>query len=209
MKRFLLALIFMTFLGGSVFAEYAYPDIPQNAVTYYSQNEKKWSLTPLKYSIKFTKRYTTGQNRFSEYAIEGLGFDTNSTREFISNGDLIGYNQSTLKFHRIYFENGRMKKEQLNEKEIRTLFPGCEIIRVSQFKDNSIKIKRNPFKSKTYLLMNDTNTMFYGYSFKGLDNTKEAFNCIFTPERNGKIEFLPPEKSVTYTPYYIRLKYVL
>lgn len=210
MRRFLLVLFFGFFLVAPSLAENIYPDIPENATLYYSVYDKKWSATPSSNTIKLVKHYTLGANKFSEYVIGELRFDANSTKEFLFKGDLIGYNKNTLKFHRLYFENETLKEETLNEKELKELFPDYEIIRISQFKDNSIKLKRNPFNPKTYLIMNDTNTMFYNYRLKGVDNTFEEFNCVFTPKfNNGKIEFSTSNKSVTYTPYYIRFKYVL
>lgn len=209
MRRFLLVIaIFMLTVSRALCAP-IHSDIADNTTVYYNTLDRTWSSVPSVASIPLTKRYTAGANRFSEYVLDGLAHDANSTQEFFYKGDLIGYNKNTLKFHRLYFEDGGLKTEQLNEKEIQEIFPDVTIIKISQFKDNTIKLKRKLFESKTYLLLNDTNTMFYSYWFKGVDNSKEIFNCIFTPERNGKIDFLPAEKSATYTPYYIRLKYVL
>lgn len=209
MRRFLLVIAIFIMTVSGAYSAPIHSDIADNTTVYYSPLDRKWSSVPTTASIPLTKRYTVGANRFSEYVVSGLAHDANSTQEFFYKGDLIGYNKNTLKFHRLYFEEGTLRTEQLNEKEIQELFPEATIIRISQFTDNTIKLKRKFFENKTYLLMNDTNKMFYSYWFKGVDNSGEMFNCIFTPDRNGKIDFLPTEKSVTYTPYYIRLKYVL
>ena len=186
-----------------------FQDITEGATLYYNVADSTWSVAPKDGAVKFSKRYTIGENKFSEYVNDELGHDANSTREFIHNNNLIGYNKNTFKFHKIKFENGSLKQEVLNEKELKEIFPHHEIIRISQFKNNMIKIKRTPFVKKSYLIMNDTNTMFYNYQLTGADNSQEQFNCIFTPNWRGKIDLLPLEKSVTYTPYYIRLRYVL
>lgn len=208
MYRLLFTLMLLIF-GGCSFAIEVLNNIPVNARLYYNAETNKWSDYKSKEAIQFVKHTTTGKNVYSEFVADGLGYDVNSTQEFFYNGDLIGYNKNTLKFHRIFFKDGNIVEERLNEKEISEIFPECEIVKVSEFKNNYIKLKRSPFKKKTYLLMNDTNLMFYNYRFENLDNSKEPCSNIFTPSKFGRYIFAPTEKSVTYTPYTIHVRYVL
>lgn len=209
MKRFLISVSLLLVLCGAGYAATSFNDVHVSTTVYYQIDSKKWSKDNLTGSIKFVKHLTSGENVFSEYCNDELRYDPNSTREFFYNGDLIGYNKNMMKFHRILFEDGVFAEEKLNEKELKEIFPDYEIIRVSQFKDNEIKLKSSPFKKKTYLLMNDTNVMFYNYNFENLDNSQEPFNCIFTPKKAGVYKLAPKEKSVIYPTYKIVLKYVL
>ena len=186
-----------------------YPNIPVNSKIYYNVDTCKWSSNQFGTTIEFVKQLTLGNNSYSGYVSDGLNYDSNSTKEFFHNGDLIGYNKNSLKFHRIHYIDDRISLERLSEKEIQELFPNAEIIRVSNFKDNYIKLKRSPFKQKTYLLINDTNLMFYNYGFENLDNTEEGFVSVFTPKKFGKYCFAPKEKSLTYQPYVIHIKFIL
>ncbi len=208
MCRFVLVFILFLMSGLSGFAA-NFDNISVNSKVYYNHETNKWSTTRGGTTIEFVKHLTLGNNVYSEYAADGLYYDANSTQEFFHNGDLIGYNKNSLKFHRIYFSDDKIQLERLNEKELKEIFPEVEIIRVSDFKDNYIKVKRSPFRQKTYLLMNDTNLMFYNYSFENLDNSAEKFVSLFTPRKSGKYYFVPAEKSVTYQPYVIHLKFVL
>ena len=209
MKKLLLSVFLFVLCVGIGNAATYYNDIPVNSAVYYQYQTKFWSNKDTKGAIKFVKLLTSGENVFSEYCDGELHYDSNSTREFFFNGNLIGYNKNTMKFHRILFEDGTFSEEKLNEKVLKEIFPECEIIRVSQFKDNTMILKRSPFKKKTYLLMNDTNVMFYNYAFENLDNSNEAFNCIFTPPKSGIYKLAPKEKSVTYPTYKMHLKFVI
>lgn len=208
MCRYLFVLILLFFVGLVAKAD-SYGDIPVNSKLYYNLDTGKWTSNHKGCTMEFTKQLTLGNNAYSEYVSDELHYEANSTKEFFHNGDLIGYNKNSLKFHRIYFADNKIQLERLNEKELGELFPNVEIIRISDFKDNYIKIKRNPFREKTYLLMNDTNLMFYNYGFENLDNSQEGFVSLFTPKKFGKYYFSPAEKSVTYQPYVIHLKFIL
>lgn len=208
MCRFLLVFIMLFFVGTVVRAD-NYPNIPVNSKLYYNLDSESWTTSRKGCSIEFVKQLTLGKNTYSEYVSDDLHYEANSTKEFFHNGDLIGYNKNSLKFHRIYFADDKIQLERLNEKELMELFPKAEIIRISEFKDNYIKIKRNPFKEKTYLLVNDTNLMFYNYGFENFDNSVEGFVSLFTPRKFGKYYFSPAVKSVTYQPYVIHMKFIL
>lgn len=208
MCRFLLVFILALFTMGCANAE-SYSDIPINSKLYYNLDTGKWGAGQRGYTVEFVKQLTLGKNTYSEYISDDLHYEANSTKEFFYNGDLIGYNKNSLKFHRIYFADDKIQLDRLNEREVQAMFPDVEIIRISNFKDNYIKVKRSPFKAKTYLLYNDTNLMFYNYGFENLDNSSEGFVSKFTPKRFGKYYFAPAEKSVTYQPYVIHLKFIL
>lgn len=210
MKKFLIVLL-SCFIALSAYAEMTnFNDIQENSAVFYNPNTEEWlEKCSDNKCIKFVKSYTTGENKYSEYIANGLNYDSNSTMEFLYNGELIGYNHNTLKFHRLYFEDGILKPERLNEEELAGLFPDCQIIRISNFRDNAIKIKRPLFKDQKFLLMNDTNKIFYNYRFENLDNSNEIFNCIFTPKRARRYYFSPKEKSAFYSKYIIHIRYIL
>ncbi len=209
MKKILLFLSLFIFAGAGFTETADFRNIPVNSTIYYNPDTETWATYCTNNCIAFTKTITIGDNVFSEYCTNELHYDPNSTKEFLFNGDLIGYNQNSLKFHRLYFEDGTLKTEKLNEKELQEIFPDCNIIRVSNFYNNTMKIKRPLFKDKKFLIMNDTNTMFYNYHFENLDNSQEAFNCIFTPKRARAYYFSPRGKSVLYNKYTFLVRYII
>jgi uncharacterized membrane protein YfbV (UPF0208 family) len=55
---------------------------------------------------------------------------------------LISVHNADLKFYRIVYEDGKYIETLLKDSDLKKIFPDAEIIKISQFKDNSITINK-------------------------------------------------------------------
>ena len=129
-----------------------------------------------------THHYTIGSGGYSEYVFNGKTFDTDTCYEFIKANELIGYNPYKLKFFNLKFSPNGFSKTELSEQQVHALFPNVEFIKISQFKNNTITVYKPLFKTKTFMLLNDTDREFYKYQFEHYKNQTELIHGIFEPK---------------------------
>lgn len=144
-------------------------DVKDSQTISYSLEKHEWSRTPVdKEDIVFTKYMTKGSGGYSEYEHGQKQYEAGngSTYEFLDGTNLIGYNVHSLKFYRLNFNGEKITSEELTPDEVQRYFPDVEIVRISQFKNNKIELKKPWFKAKNFMLLNDTNTDFYKYQFE-------------------------------------------
>lgn len=153
--------------------------VKEGQKTAFCAETKKWSREAGEKDIVFTKFITHGSGSFSEYRNDNTYYDTNTTYEFLYKDRLFGYNMHQLKFYELKFENDKFKYYELSPEIVQQFFPNVEIIKVSEFKDNRLTLKKPRFKKVTYLLLNDTKKDFYKYQFENIDNEKELVHGIF------------------------------
>ena len=105
------------------------------------------------------------------------------------NGNLIGIDNGNLKLICYYYDNGFFRNKELDTATVNNLFPNAEIIKISQFQNNSITLYKKPFEQKQYLIINDTNNNYYKYQFKPANISNEKVNGLITVNKFGKITF--------------------
>lgn len=178
MKKFIMFLALVLSINTALAYEFSpklLDAVKDGQMVNYSAQNKEWSRTPLPKELSFTKYMTHGSGGFSEYKIKGSNdkiYDPNSTYEFLYNGKLYGYNVHLLKFYEITIKNGKFDNRELSKEEVQDFFANVEIVPVSKFKDNKITLKKPFFKTKAYMLFNDTNRDFYKYQFES--NKKQS-----------------------------------
>ena len=171
------------------------PAFSENAVTegsqvVYSPTAGCWNNGGMSEDrIVFSKTVSSGSGSYSEYRADKeapLFMPTNY--EFIYQGRLIGYNRANLKFFEAFYEDGTFGVRELTEKQIAELFPELDLVRISEAEDGVLKIKKYPWQTKSFLLVNDTDQDFYRYSF---ENQSEAqpFKSLLTVRDSGNIVF--------------------
>ena len=86
-------------------------------------------------------------------------------------------------------KNNKFEKQLLTIDEIQELYPNYSIIRVSDFKNNEIKIYKKFMSKKKILLLNDTENSFYKYNYKPASVNPERIKPFIRLSRTGKIVF--------------------
>lgn len=186
MKNFII-LLALLMASNSAFA-YEYSTTVLNSVNVnqrvnYNPTTSKWKRNVNPENINFIKKMTIGSGSFSEYVSDSHYYDTNTTYEFLDNGKLIGHNMHLLKFSELGFEDNKITHKTLSEEELKILFPDVKIVYISKFKNNKIVLKKPWRKSRTYLLVNDTNRDFYKYSFENYSGQPELIKGLFTADK--------------------------
>ena len=96
--------------------------------------------------IVLTKKTTEGSGSYSQYYFgnDKLAFSLKSNFEFIKDGKLIGVDNAGLKYYEITYDekNKKFVETPLQAKSLQELFPNVEIIKISQFTNNEITIKK-------------------------------------------------------------------
>ena len=191
--RFFLIFSALVLLINPVFA-YDYPVTIQsyleiNQKVNYETSSKNWARLPFKNGVTFTKHMTVGSGGFSEFKFGKKYYDTNTTLEFFEGNKLIGYNQHLLKFFELGFDGNKITTRELKPSEVHDLFPNTEIVKISDFKKDKITLKKPFGKSRTFLLLNDTNRDFYKYNYENHGNGTELIKSIIDIEKPKKIVF--------------------
>lgn len=166
-------------------------DFVENNV-YYNLQTLKWSSqrTTAKDIKLFYKLYPTSGGYSEYYNNKGkLAIGPFSNKEFIYNGNLIGIDNGNLKLICYYYDNGFFRNKELDTATVNNLFPNAEIIKISQFQNNSITLYKKPFEQRQYLIINDTNNNYYKYQFKPANISNENVNGLITVNKFGKITF--------------------
>ena len=166
-------------------------DFVENNV-YYNLQTLKWSSqrTTAKDIKLFYKLYPTSGGYSEYYNNKGkLAIGPFSNKEFIYNGNLIGIDNGNLKLICYYYDNGFFRNKELDTATVNNLFPNAEIIKISQFQNNSITLYKKPFEQKQYLIINDTNNNYYKYQFKPANISNENVKGLITVNKFGKITF--------------------
>lgn len=189
MKKILLALIT---LGLCITTASAYTYIQEKENVFYNPQNSTWSnSSQSENDIKLKHKSFIGSGGFTEYYYSNgklaIGPETNI--EFIHDGELIGINSQDLKFYKYIYKNNAFEKQLLTIDEIQELYPDYSIIRVSDFKNNEIKIYKKFMSKKKILLLNDTENSFYKYNYKPASVNPERIKPFIILSHAGKIVF--------------------
>ncbi len=91
---------------------------------------------------------------------------TTSDYEFIHNGQLIAIDNTKLKYYEIIYKDGKFIQIPLSETKMKEIFHNAEIVKISEFNNDTYSTQKNFFAYKTILLVNDTDRKFYKYSYR-------------------------------------------
>ena len=164
MKRILYLTTLILFL---TLPAYAYDSVENNYEITYSP-KRGWAFSSTdKEKTVLIKKQAEGSGGYSEYYYEDgtLAVTLNSDYEFIFENNLICVVNSNFKYYKLIKTSDGFKISALTIPELKEIFPNTDIIKISEFVDNQIIIKKAPFKDKNILLLNDTNKYFYKYSY--------------------------------------------
>lgn len=139
--------------------------------------------------IVFTKRISVGSGSYSEYVSDYQNLYLSSTYEFLDNGRLIGYSAHELKFYEVVFKNDKFEQVELTPEQVKELFPGVEVVKTSEAEVGIITVSRLPFGAKTFLLLNDTPTSYYHYTFENFYGYGTPFKSVLKVDEARDIVF--------------------
>lgn len=204
MKKFGIKVMFSLFcalsLCGSVFAQkfvdndYKTTTLTDESEVVYLPTLKKWSAVGVgDEKVLLVKRVSTNAGNYSEFVDEkgnvAIAFGTGF--EFLYGEKLIAQDVYSLKFFSVYWDEDskQFDKKMILEPKLQEIFPDVKIVKISDFKKNVLRVRKNPFKPLKILVLNDTPEYFYKYKFYG-DNF-EIYDVAGLLEINkcGTIEF--------------------
>ncbi len=164
--------------------------IPANTQVVYSPSSNYWSFGAMASDrIVLTKKRSSGTGSYSEYYCSNgrKAFQLGSNYEFIKEGMLIASHNADLKFYEVVYKNKKFKEKELDISQIQALFPDAEIIRISDFKNGVIKVKKPFFKKQLFLLWNDTDKNFHKYSYENIADSD--IKGLFEAKHAGTYKF--------------------
>lgn len=193
MKKYLWLFFSILFIGLQGVYAFEFNAIKDNQQAVYCPMVKIWNNGSMcEDKIVLTKKISHGSGGFSEYYFNDgkIAVPLTSNFEFLFDGRLITVNNADLEYNEIVYENGIFIEKALSENDLQKIFPDAEIIKISQFKDGKITIKKGWFKKKTVLLLNDTNSDFYKYSYRPDNNIKNPYiTGLIILKHPGKVTF--------------------
>ncbi len=188
-KALLISFLSLIFFGMN--SALAYDSVENNYEVTYSP-KTGWSFSSSdKSKITLTRKIVDGSGGYSEYYYDDgtLAVTLNSDYEFIFENNLICVVNSNFKYYKLIKNSDRFKIVALTIPELREIFPNTEIIKISQFTNDQIIIKKPPFKDKNVLLLNDTNKYFYKYSLNPNYIQDENIKGLLHINNYGEFEF--------------------
>lgn len=179
--------------------DYSTQTIYENSQVIYSPQAEAWALDGVTENrVVLTKKVSVGSGNYSEFygADDEIAFSFGTGVEFLYNDKLIAQDVYSLKFYSIFFNPLMQKFDKRNVTNIglQKVFPDAKIVKVSEFKNDKMRIKKPLFKPVKILLVNDTPEYFYKYRFQG-DNF-EAYNLagFLNIKKMGTIKFTHPNE---------------
>lgn len=197
MKKVLLSLLLLG-LSSFAFAEEITEENPHNLIRhndriFYSELNNTWHTEPLdEESQVLNKTLYEGAGSYSTYYKEDetLAFALATDCELIHNGKLIIVDNNVLKYYKLEYNNGFIEQIELNELELKDIFPQAEIFKLSQIEsDNKIWLHKPFRKKRTLLLINDTDKFFHGITCKSKNIQDAEIKGLITISRYGIIRF--------------------
>lgn len=203
-KKFALTALVFSLLTLGAYAQknfdtdYPTDTIYENNQVVYTPATELWSFGGMNEDrIVLTKKITQGSGSYSEFVYSSNNepaFSFGTGFEFLYNDKLIAYDRYALKFFTVSYdpENKIFFRKDLPESVLKEIFHDVKIIKISEFKNNELRVRKIPLRPMKLLLVNDTPEYFYKYHFHG-DNF-EPYNLFGLLEvtKMGTIEFHHP-----------------
>ena len=141
--------------------------------------------------IVLTKKVSEGTGSYSSYYYSNgkVAINLNSNYEFIKDGRLIAVDNAGLKYYEVIYKNKKFIQKELTINELEKIFPYTQIVKISEFKNNKITIKKELFKEKNILLYNDTDKYFHKFSYNPPSVQKTDIKGLIRINHIGKIKF--------------------
>lgn len=187
-----------------VFADNIEP-VGVNTQVTYSPEANVWNNGSMSEDrIVLTRKVVDGTGSYSQYLYNDgkEAFTLGSNYEFLCSGKLIAVHNAELKFFEVIYKDSDFSETSLDIDEVQKLFPDAKILRISQFKDGMMVVKKPLFEKAKYLLLNDTDEYFHKYSFKPSKVKQTPIAGLIETSKSGKITFSHYNQSTLTFPKY-------
>lgn len=187
-----------------VFADNIEP-VGVNTQVTYSPEANVWNNGSMSEDrIVLTRKVVDGTGSYSQYLYNDgkEAFTLGSNYEFLCSGKLIAVHNAELKFFEVIYKDSDFSETSLDIDEVQKLFPDAKILRISQFKDGKMVVKKPLFEKAKYLLLNDTDEYFHKYSFKPSKVKHTPIAGLIETSKSGKITFSHYNQSTLTFPKY-------
>ncbi len=113
--------------------------------------------------IVLRKAASVGTGGYSTYFYSNghMAFKLPTNFEFIKDSRLIACDNAYLKYHEVYYKQGKFYMKDVSFEEMAQMFPNAEVVKISDFKNKKLTIET---KKDYILLFNDTDEYFYKYT---------------------------------------------
>lgn len=158
----------------------------------YLPSTNTWSMGAMSEDrIVLIKKTTEGTGGYSEYNYSNgkLAVALHSNFEFIKDGKLIAVDNASLKYYEVIYKDKKFEEKLLSQEDLEKIFPYTQIVKISQFENNKITIKKPLFKKINILLVNDTDKYFHKYSYTPKDVQETDIKGLLRISHYGKIKF--------------------
>lgn len=214
-KKLVLTALLVPFLALSALAQknidtdYSTETIVENYQVIYSPAASSWASGGMAEDrIVLTKRVSTGSGNYSEYydSNDDIAFSFGTGFEFLYDEKLIAQDVYALKYYSIYYDKDTKKfdRKDVVVDSLNKVFPDAKIVKISEFEDGVLRVRKVPFKPLKILLVNDTPEYFYKYRFEGKNFDKYNLPGLLEIYKNGTIEFYHPNED--FRSLYIKVR---
>lgn len=210
-KSFIISGLLMTLAIMPVFAVNTESVGVDTQVTFSPETQVWNNGSMLDDKIVLTRKVVDGTGSYSQYLYNDgkEAFTLGSNYEILCDGKLIAVHNAELKFYEVKFKEGEFLEAPLDLNEVQNIFPDAKILRISQFKDGKMIVKKPVFEKAKYLLLNDTEEYFHKYSFKPSKVKTTPVAGLIETSKSGKITFSHYNQStITFPKYTIIIKNV-
>lgn len=209
-KGFIISCLLLT-MSMPVFALNIEPVGVNTQVTYSPETQVWNNGSMLDDKIVLTRKVVDGTGSYSQYLYNDgkEAFTLGSNYEILCDGKLIAVHNAELKFYEVKFKDGEFLEAPLDLNEVQNIFPDAKILRISQFSNGKMAVKKPFFEKAKYLLLNDTEEYFHKYSFKPSNVKTTPVAGLIETSKSGKITFSHYNHStITFPKYTIIIKNV-
>lgn len=195
MRRALFVFLFLIISPFVLADEYVFDKVLNNRSISYIPSESTWTTSNVvkENNIILTKKLVeSGSGSYSiyNYSDGSLAFALSTGLEILKNNKLIIVDNNLLKFYKLIFTDDGFKQVLLSDKEIKEIFPDREIFKISYIdSDNRVWLHKPFNKVKKILLLNDTDSCFYGLNTKSKNTQDKDFVSLITFRRYGIYNF--------------------
>lgn len=190
--------------------EYATKTIMENQDVVYQPDTKIWSncVDDSEGKIVLTKKINSGSGSYSEFynSDSEIAFSFGTGAEFLFKDKLIAEDVYSMKFYSIYFDEqeNKFNRRDVVIDSLNKVFTDAKIVRISEFKNDVLKVRKTPFKTMKLLLVNDTPEYFYKYRFQGKNFEQYDVVGLLKINKMGTIELYHPNED--FRTLYIKVR---